>query len=234
MTNQVYSAMQELQPGAMVDLFVFDGTLIGADIAFFHGYTQIGPITWKGQAYTPIPLEAAGFDIDSAQPSLPTIKIANVNGAMSALCIAFQDMLGATVTRHRTFARFLDAANFGGVNPTADPNSEFNPDIWTVSRKIAEDNEAIEWELSNPLNIQGQVLPNRQIIANTCAWRILGGYRGPNCGYTGPAVADILDNPTTDPAKDNCGGRPISCKMRIWPNNELPYGGFVAAGLVRS
>jgi hypothetical protein len=36
----------------------------------------------------------------------------------------------------------------------------------------------------------GVVLPRRQIIANVCQWK----YRGAECGYTGPPVADANDN----------------------------------------
>jgi len=54
------------------------------------------------------------------------------------------------------------------------------------------------------------------------------------CGYTGPAVADANDVPTTDPSRDQCGGRVGSCKLRFGADKPLPYGGFPAAGLVRA
>jgi lambda family phage minor tail protein L len=47
-------------------------------------------------------------------------------------------------------------------------------------------------------------------------------------------VADILDNPTSDPLLDLCGKRLVSCQMRIWPDEVLNYGGFPAAALVRT
>ncbi|WP_332832779.1 phage minor tail protein L [Escherichia coli] len=36
--------------------------------------------------------------------------------------------------------------------------------------------------------------------ANTCTWT----YRGDECGYSGPAVADEYDQPTSDITKDKC------------------------------
>ncbi|MFP1495830.1 hypothetical protein ACLB1Q_05130 [Escherichia coli] len=40
----------------------------------------------------------------------------------------------------------------------------------------------------------------RIMLANTCTWT----YRGDECGYHGPAVADEYDQPTSDITKDKC------------------------------
>ena len=77
-------------------------------------------------------------------------------------------------------------------------------------------------------------LPRRQIVANVCMWLMIGGYRGPNCGYTGAAMFDREDNPVADPSLDKCGGRLSSCKCRFGTNNPLPFGSFPAADLVRT
>lgn len=46
----VYSDVQQLEPGEMVELFELDARAITGggygDILRFHGYTQIGSITW--------------------------------------------------------------------------------------------------------------------------------------------------------------------------------------------
>lgn len=49
-------------------------------------------------------------------------------------------------------------------------------------------------------------------------------YRSAECGYTGRAVADEKDQPTTDPKKDKCSGSLRGCQLR---NNVANYGGFV-------
>ncbi len=46
MTASIYSDVQKLEPGALVDLFELDGTPIGGSLLRFHGYTQLGPLTW--------------------------------------------------------------------------------------------------------------------------------------------------------------------------------------------
>lgn len=119
-------------------------------------------------------------------------------------------------------------------NPTADPNEHFLAEIWFIERKVSETKEVVEFELTTAIDLNGEQLPGRQIISGVCGWLIRCGYRGPFCGYTGPAVADANDVPTTDPARDQCGGRVGSCKLRFGADKPLPYGGFPASGLLRT
>jgi lambda family phage minor tail protein L len=140
------------------------------------------------------------------------------------LCLSFDDMVGTTFIRRRTFEQYLDG------QPTADPTAEFAPEVWFVDRKVSETPEVVEFELASVLDFRGLRLPGRQIIANQCTFV----YRGDGCAYMGPPVADALDNPTSDPALDRCGKRLSSCRMRLWPDGILNYGAFPAAGLVRT
>ena len=63
--------------------------------------------------------------------------------------------------------------------------------------------------------------PGRIMLANTCMW----DYRGDECGYNGPAVADEFDNPTTDIRKDRCSKCMRGCEMRGMVAN---FGGFLS------
>ncbi|MEN5285745.1 phage minor tail protein L [Stenotrophomonas lactitubi] len=130
--------------------------------------------------------------------------------------------------------QFTNMDMVGSRNPTADPNEHFLDEIWFIERKVAEDKQTVEFELTTAIDLNGEQLPGRQVIAGVCGWLIRGGYRGPYCGYNGPAVADANDVPTTDPSRDQCGGRVGSCKMRFGADKPLPYGGFPAAGLLRT
>ncbi len=137
---------------------------------------------------------------------------------------------GTQVTEYQYTGTNLD----DGRNPTADPNEHFPDEIWFIERKVAETKEMVEFELATAIDLNGEVLPGRQIMSNVCTWLLRGGYRGPYCSYTGPAYFDINDNPVSDPGQDVCAGLVRSCKRRFGENNELPYGGFPAAGLVRT
>ncbi|TEZ08542.1 phage minor tail protein L [Escherichia coli] len=67
----------------------------------------------------------------------------------------------------------------------------------------------------------GSLFPGRIMLANTCMW----DYRGDECGYNGPAVADEFDNPTTDIRKDRCSKCMRGCEMRGMVAN---FGGFLS------
>jgi lambda family phage minor tail protein L len=55
----------------------------------------------------------------------PSLMVGNVTGFISALCLGFEDPVGAKLTRRRTLRRYLDAVNFPGGDAEADPDEEF-------------------------------------------------------------------------------------------------------------
>jgi lambda family phage minor tail protein L len=215
--------VQNLEPGKLIDLWELDATEIGGGLLRFQAISD-APVMWQGVEYSPWPMKAEGFGKDSGQQPTPTVSVANIDGSISLLCIAFEDMVGSVVIRHRTFGKYLDG------QPEADPTQEFPLENWFIERKVSEDTEAVTFELASPLDFGDMYLPARQIIANFCPHV----YRGEGCNYTGIPVADANDVPTSDPGLDDCGKRPGSCKLRDWPDDILNYGGFIAAGLTRT
>jgi lambda family phage minor tail protein L len=239
----ITSDIQGLAPGELVQLFELDASEIGGDVLRFHGYAQAGPIFWQGNEYSPWAIQATGFSrTGTGQQPTPTLSVGNIGqdangnplpGVISALCIALDDLVGARVMRRRTLGKYLDAANFPDGNPSADPNEELPPEIWIVEVKTREDKEIVEFELSSALDFDGVQLPARQIIAGTCTWLSIGGYRGPYCNYTGARMFDRDGEPVTDPTLDKCGGRVSDCKLRFGEYEILNYGSFPAADLLR-
>ena len=219
--------IQQLEPGALIELFEVDCTAIGGDMLRFHGHLQSTSIFWQGNEYKPWPIQATGFEhtSDAQQPS-PTISVANLNGTISALCVFLADMVGAKVRRRRTLTKYLDAVNFPGGNPTADPNEEMAPELWYIEQKSSETNTQVDFMLASALDFGGQQLPARQ-IAPMCQWM----YRDANCGYTGTAYFDANDNPVTDPALDRCSKRTSGCECRFGVNQPLSFGGFLSDNL---
>jgi lambda-like phage minor tail protein L len=224
---------QILEPGSKVRLFKLDATMIDptAGVLFFHPYNQEGIITWQGVEYHPWPIEADGFEQTGDRPPTPSLSVANVDQTITAMCLQFDDLVGAVLTRKSTLSKYLDAVNFsGGVNPTANPNEHFPDEIWFLDRKENEDRAVVKWSLSSALDFNGVVLPGRIIVANQCSWQ----YRSAECGYAGGPVAKYDDTPTSNPALDNCSRRVSGCKLRFGEDNPLPYGSFPAAGLMRT
>ncbi len=222
---------------AVIELFTLDATALGGDVLHWHNGTNAlqGNVVWQGVTYVRFPIEATGFARSSTGPMpRPRLRVSNVGGLVGVLVRQYRGLKGARLTRKRTLARYLDAVNFpGGTNPSADPTAHYADDLWMVDRQTQRDRGVVAFELASPLDVVGVMLPRRQIIATHCAWIADGGYRGPNCGYTGPAVAKADDTPTAVLAEDKCGGRLSSCRLRQWPGGELAFGGFPGAGVVR-
>jgi lambda family phage minor tail protein L len=234
MTAQsITSEIQKLAPSAVIELFVLDLALFGQGPVRFHAGTNAlrQRVVWQGLAYDAFPLEVEGFEFNgNGQVPRPRLRVANVTGAITALVLTYQDLVGAKITRKRTLAKYLDAVNFeGGINPAADPNAEFADDIYYIDRKSRETRDAVEFELAASFDLEGVTLPRRQIVQNVCPWR----YRGAECGYAGVNYFDASDLAVGASSQDVCGKRLSSCQARFGAHEELPFGGFPAAGLIR-
>lgn len=229
----IESDVQKLNPGSIWEGFELDATALGGDVLRWHsGVNQMGnDVVWNGEIYSRFPVDASGFDKSSkGTMARPRIRVANVSGLIGAMARALDDLMGAKVTRRRTFVKYLDAVNFpGGVNPQADPNCAFADEIWFIDRKAGENGIFVEFELSSAFDVRGVKLPRRQCIQNVCP----SIYRGPECNYTGGPVADKNDSPTSDPALDRCGKRLASCKLRFGEFQPLNFAGFPGVGLLR-
>jgi lambda family phage minor tail protein L len=222
---------QSLSPGSIVEMFILDATSLGGSVNRFHaGLNELGAsLVWKGNTYDPLPLTADGFE-KTGQGTIPRPKltVSNISGLIATLIQSFDDLIGATLTRERTMIKYLDAVNFSGGNPDADPAVFFDDEVYFINQKIREDKSVIEFELSAAWDVQGVKLPRRQILQNICPWV----YRSAECSYAGGAVAEIDDTPTAILDDDDCGKRVASCKLRFGSVAALPFGGFPGAGLI--
>jgi lambda family phage minor tail protein L len=228
----IESDIQKANGGAIVEFFELDLNSIAIDehYYFHNDINELGDnVTWQGQIYTRLPIEAAGFEKNgSGQQPRPTLSIANIDGLVGAIATANDDLIGVKFIRRRTFLKYLDAVNFAAGNPTADANVHFDDEIWFIDRKASSDQVFVNFELASAFDLQGVQLPRRQCIQNVCTWR----YRSAECSYAGPAIADKNDAGTTDINVDDCGKRLNSCSIRF-PNAALPFGGFPSVGLIR-
>lgn len=222
---QIESEIQSLSPSALIEMFVVDLSLYAGGIFRFYAGTSANsePLVWQGNSYQPLPAEIEGFDM-TTQGALPRprIRIANPNGIMSAYSIQMNDLIGCKITRQRTFARYIDAVNFpDGLNPDASPSQHLPDQMWFVDQKTSENREVIEWELASAFDLNGIVLPYRQVIKNSCNWE----YRSAECGYIG-GTFDNDDMATSDPTLDRCSKKLSGCRVRFGEGATLPYGGF--------
>ena len=176
-TAPVFSEVQKINPSAIIELFTLQlsNSLHGATTIYrFHAGSNLnanGEIVWAGNSYLRFPIEATGFAYQRGQIPRPKLVVSNALGTISAILLtvnaptAGNDLTGATVTRIRTMARFLDAVNFsGGTNPlgTPDPTAEFKRQIYTIDRKSTETRETVEFELAGAIDMAGGRAPKRQ------------------------------------------------------------------------
>lgn len=174
---------------AIIEMFEIDLSTIAEGFTGQYFLTnEVMPdnslVRWKGQTYTAFPIAAGGFDVSiKGQMPQPEITIANVFGSFSSLVSEADDLVGAKVTRRRTLFKYLDNG------PSPDQNQEFPDDIFYIERKTAETNIAITWQLASKIDLEGLLLPRRVITQNHCLWR----YKGSECGYSGPPVANEFD-----------------------------------------
>lgn len=250
---------QTSNPSAIIELFELElvTAIHGTDEVYrFHAGTNLvnnGDIIWRGNSYLKFPIEADGFEY-SGQGTLPRpkIRVSNIFGTVTAIILSLPVGLeGAKVTRIRTLAKYLDAANYpvsGDVllledndillledgdsilleptNPTEDTSAEFPREIYYIDRKSSENRNLVEFELAASFDIAGVRAPKRQCIANLCPWT----YRSAECGYTGTNYFDAADQSVLSADDDVCGKRLNSCHLRFGQNAELPFGGFPGVG----
>jgi phage-related protein len=167
-------------------------------------------LKWQGFTYYPAPIQGEGFETSSRGTlPTPTLTIAtqgsqkDLMGLLRHQIRKFGDVVGAKVTRIRTFAKYLDVDNFlavnaeGKVSPNAlqdmatenlgeipigfepDPYAELPRDIYYIERKESENKSILRYQLSSNLDLEGIKIPKRMILANRCMF----DYRGPGCWY---------------------------------------------------
>ena len=176
-SSAIVSNLQNTNPSAIIELFTLqlDNNLHGATTIYrFHNGSSLkdnGEIVWAGNSYQRFPIKAEGFAFRQGQLPRPTLTVSNALGTITAILLsvntttAGNDLTGATVTRIRTLARFLDAVNFpGDINPygTPDSTAEFPQEIYKIDRKSAENREVVQFELASVFDLAGIRAPNRQ------------------------------------------------------------------------
>ncbi|MFN9252716.1 MAG: phage minor tail protein L, partial [Holosporaceae bacterium] len=103
----IQQVSQQSDPGQLVVLFTVDATALGGSVyRFTNSASATAFITFQGQNYAVLDFQADGFEVrgDGRLPT-PTLKVSNAQALLLAGVIALNDLLGATVTRLRTFSQ---------------------------------------------------------------------------------------------------------------------------------
>lgn len=225
MSGAMLMALSALEQDVLIDLWEVDLRALGGELLRLCNIQSETAdfIVWKGQQYQSYPIQADGFELSGQGASnRPKLTVSNVMGLVTGLAEKHNQLVGAIVTRHQTYAQFLDAANFQAAqNQKADPTQEI-VSKFTIEQLSNLNAETATFTLATPSEADGAIVPARMMLASVCVWQ----YRGAECGYGGRPVADRFGNPTNDPAQDACGQRLLDCQARFGKNAVLPFGGF--------
>jgi len=166
--SKIFSSLQDINPSAIIELFTLQlsTALHGENTIYrFHAGSNLnanGKIVWAGNEYLRFPVQASGFAFQKGQLPRPKLIISNATGLISSILLTVNetttgnDLTGATVTRIRTLAKFIDAVNF------ADGTAEFPKEIYSIDRKATETRDIVEFELAAPTDLAGVRIPGRQ------------------------------------------------------------------------
>lgn len=113
--------IQKENVGPYIELFKLDTSVNGGSVYFFTPNNDNGtPITWDGDVYNDVACRIDGISYSYAEPSTPTLNITMINKFMYSAIIT-GDVVGATLTRNRTFQELL-----------ATPAERLPPDIFLI------------------------------------------------------------------------------------------------------
>lgn len=232
---RISALAQSLTVEGLIDLWTLDLSHMGMGTArFTTDVSRINqPVRWGGNEYVPWPIAAEGFERNSQGASpRPTLRVAAVLPVMTSLIIGATGLQGATVTRTRTFARFLD----DGEEPsTTDHFPIESYRIERVSEYVL--GQYATFELASPLDMEDAMFPKRQVIRDYCSWRYrfwdmtAGRFSYSKispCPYAGKGAWDRMNRPVAQQL-DVCNKTLTACKLRFGATADLPYGGFPGA-----
>ena len=168
-----------------IQIFRFHNHIKLLDTSIYFGIDEFG----LTKEYIAAPIAVEGFEYTS-KGALPTprLSITVTDESVPLLAILkdainkLGDLVGAKVTRIRTFAKFIDKKNFENSQAprdfSPDPNS-YSKDVFFIDRKSSENKMFLEFELASILDVEGVKLPARLVLANRCPF----SYRGEGCMY---------------------------------------------------
>lgn len=206
---------------------LFESRLTDSVLKAFAAGTELPVISFGGQVYTPFPIVAEGFQWKAGQaPPRPRLAISNLNHAFTGYILQYRGMVGAKVTRLKTFEDFLD----GGASP--DGEAHYPPDIYRINRRLKHNSDVVEFELASRLEQRGKKLPGRLCLRDYCSLVYRDGssgtfdYTNATCPFTGPAMFDRENNVVVNEEEDICSHTLKGCRLRFPDPEDVPFGGF--------
>jgi phage-related protein len=195
--QEVESALVELFELTLkneLTIYLFNGLDEGENNIYFPSATIVNGV-YPLNEYIAIPIQLEGIEITSsgalARPTLSTVNFPTLakvyeddNDGIDDETTLFdilesqgirsnQDLLGSRLIYRRTLLKYTFTSQ---DTATSSPPVEFPSTKLIIDRVAAEDNMLVQFELANPMDIEGVVLPSRVIVGRYCPWRYQGRF----------------------------------------------------------
>lgn len=234
----ISEATQQLGGETVVFLYQLDLTPIGEPSVLYFTREMGGiggstVISFGGTIYEFVDIDASGFEWTGVGSNpQPRLRLSNVTSFASGLLLQYGDLIGASLHRIRTFARFLDGGSDAAYSGTA--GLGYTMESYRIDQKVTHNKVFIELALASAMDQEGRMLPMWTALRDTCRfryriWNAPTGsydYSRATCPYTGGGAFDINGNPVT-PDLDRASLKDETCCVqRFGAGNPRPFGGF--------
>lgn len=153
----IQQIIQQAQTDPIIDLYKLDLTILNGSIYYFTPMTAANGTTlvtgnriWQAM---PIMIENLSYSTIDA-PAKPTLTVSNINKTLLWGVISLGDLVGATLTRWRTFSSLLTGTS--STTTSSLPNDKF-----FVEKKLVHNKMNIQWQLTSVIDKSGASIPKR-------------------------------------------------------------------------
>lgn len=143
------SYVQHPNLGPFLKLFELE---TAGTIFYFTPHLDQTDIVYNGNVYTPLPVELSDNRSSADAPARPKLTLSNLNKFLF-LAVVQDDLVGATLTRKRTFQEFLN-----------DPSMYLHEERFIITQVLALTHQFITLQLGVPIDRNTVKLPRKMIL----------------------------------------------------------------------
>ena len=159
--------LQKQDPASEL-IHLFELELSSSSTVYFHDgtNTSLGNVTFDGNTYLAMPVKASGFKLSAGgKNARPSFTFGNVENVFSgAVNMDYDLLIGKKITRRTTLNKYL----------SSNPAVEYPKQVFFIDRIQSRDKVAVSFECATPYDLEGIMIPHRQIISNACSWIYTG------------------------------------------------------------
>ena len=149
------------QTSGFIELYELDATVLGGGIWHFTNNVDVNgnSVLFGNTFYMALPIKTEGWDFTSTgQTPKPTLTVSNVNKTLLGAVSTLGDLVGAKLTRYRTYEKYLAS----GSSP--DGSKYIGPDVYLIEQKVGHNKNFITWQMTSIIDRMGMKLPRRQVL----------------------------------------------------------------------